>query len=155
SVTIPVTLIVGGSPAISIKGIANGASFQPVFAPGMLASVFGAGLAPATKKSDSLPLPLQVLGVSAMVNGISAPLYYLSEGQINLQIPYEAGAGSAVLAVNNNGKVASFPLAIAAAAPGLFGLWDAKGAPAQSAQRGQTLVAFITGEGDETPLLPT
>jgi uncharacterized protein (TIGR03437 family) len=135
--------------------VANGASFLPVFAPGMLASVFGSGLAPATEKSNTLPLPLQAQGVSATVNGISAPLYYVSAEQVNVQIPYEAGAGPAVLAVNNNGRIASFPLTIAITAPGMFGIWDAKGVPAASAQQGQTLVAFITGEGDETPLLPT
>ena len=154
-ISIPVTLIVGPASNTSITGAANGASFTAVFAPGMLCSVFGTELAPSTQSASFLPLPLSLKGVSATVNGVTAPLYFVSPGQINLQIPYEAGAGPAVLGVNNNGKVAAFPIQIAAAAPGIFADSGRNLVPSGSAQRGQVISMYITGDGDVTPTLPT
>jgi len=46
-------------------------------------------LAPAIQLAGVLPLPSLHAGVSATVNGVAAPLYYVSPGQINLQVPYE------------------------------------------------------------------
>jgi uncharacterized protein (TIGR03437 family) len=118
-------------------------------------TVFGTGLAPVTRSANSLPLPLDVAGVSATVNGVSAPLYYVSPGQINVQVPYETGTGLAILGVNNNGQVASFPFTVGPAAPGLFTAPDGTLAPSGTARQGQTAVAFITGEGDTTTFLVT
>jgi uncharacterized protein (TIGR03437 family) len=150
--TIPVTLVVGADSSISIGGISNNFSGTVAFAPGMLASVYGSGLSPSTQFASRLPLPLTMQGVSATVNGIAAPLYHVLPQQIDLQIPYEAGIGPAVLAVNNNGKVAAFPIQIAANAPGLSapgGTLNVSGKP------GETLVIWATGEGDVTPTIAT
>ena len=111
---VPVVFTVGAVRA-TIGGVSNGASFQQAFAPGMILSVFGAGLRPSTQVVAGLPLPQSVAGVSAPVNGVPAPFYFVSAAQINLQVPYETGAGTAVLGVNNNGHVAEFHL------PGLAG----------------------------------
>jgi uncharacterized protein (TIGR03437 family) len=154
-IEIPVTLTVAASDTMSIAGAGNGASFRTVFAPGMLASVFGTSLAPVSLAALYLPLPLSLGEVSATVNGITAPLYYVSPGQINLQIPYEVGAGSAVLAINNKGSVASLPILIAAAAPGIFTDGSGNLVPTASAARGQTIAMYITGDGDVTPWIAT
>jgi uncharacterized protein (TIGR03437 family) len=153
---IPVILVVGAS-STAIEGVVNAASFQPVFAPGMLAAVFGKSLSGKTATAATIPLPLKTAGVSATVNGVSAPIWgtYPDAGQVNLQIPYEAGSGPAVLAVNNNGAVSYYTFQIAAAAPGLFGIWDATGNPLTSVRQGQIVVAYITGDGDQTPTLAT
>ena len=155
AIRILVTLIVGGSKETIITGAASVATSKPEFAPGILASVFGAGLSPVTQKATSLPLPFQISGVSATVNGISAPLCSVSPGQINLQIPYEVGAGPAVLAVNNSGQIAAFAIRVAMAAPGLIEIRNEQGTPIGSAAPGQALAAYITGEGDVTPMLPS
>jgi uncharacterized protein (TIGR03437 family) len=154
-IEIPVTLTVGPASNTSITGAANGASFAAVFAPGMLCSVFGTELAPSTQSASFLPLPLSLAGVSATVNGVTAPLYFVSPGQINLQIPYEAGAGPAVLGIDNNGKVTAFPIRIAAAAPGIFADSSRNLVPSASAYPGQIITMFITGDGDVTPTLAT
>ena len=157
---IPVILVVGAS-STTITGIVDAASFQPVFAPGMLAAVFGSGLSSTTATARSIPLPLKTSGVSATVNGISAPIWgtYPGSGktqdQVNLQVPYETGSGPALLAINNNGAVSYYRFQIAAAAPGLFGIWDGTGKPLSSLQQGQVVVAYITGDGDVTPFLAT
>jgi uncharacterized protein (TIGR03437 family) len=148
-INVPVTLTVGASSSVSIAGIANAASFKTLFAPGMVMSIFGSQLAPSTQTANTLPLPLTMAGVSVTINGVSAPLYFVSPGQLNVQIPYETGSGPAVLGVNNNGQVTSFPFQVAASAPGIF---TAQGslAPSGSGSPGQTLSMFITGEGDVT-----
>ena len=120
--TILVVLTVDASPAITIAGVGNNFSGSTTAAPGEMVAVFGTRMAPSNAGSiaTTLPLPYSLNGVSATVNGVSAPMYYVSPGQIDLQIPYETGAGPAVLGLNNNGQVASFPLQVAATAPGLY-----------------------------------
>ncbi|MGA3016108.1 MAG: protease pro-enzyme activation domain-containing protein [Bryobacteraceae bacterium] len=154
-IVVPVTFVVAPASATQIGGVANNASFATVFAPGMQAAVFGTELAPQTLIASRLPLPLSQLGVTATVNGNNAPFYYVSPGQLDIQIPYETGSGPAVLAVNNNGQIAWFPLQISTVAPQLYGVWDALGRPATTAQQGQVLLAFTTGEGDLSPTLAT
>jgi uncharacterized protein (TIGR03437 family) len=151
---IPVTFTVGASSSISIAGVAQGASFKTQFAPGMILSVFGSGLAPGTQAASAVPLSLSMQGVSATVNGIAAPLYYVSPTQINLQIPYETGAGPAVVGINNNGAVASFPFTTTPTAPGIF-VASGNLVPTATASPGGILVLFMTGEGDVTPELVT
>jgi uncharacterized protein (TIGR03437 family) len=154
-IEVPIVFLVGTSSGIAIDHIANGASFQPAFAPGMVLSVFGSQLAASMQAVSAPPLPAMLAGVSATVNGIPAPFYYASPNQLNIQIPYEAGSGPAVLGVNNNGQVASFLFPIAAAAPGIFGDYSQGSAlvPSSSGKRGDTLMLFMTGEGLVSPAL--
>ena len=91
---------------------------------------------------------LSMAGVSATVNNVAAPLYFVSPGQVNLQIPYETSAGPAVLGINNNGAVASAIINIAPNAPGIF-------SPLNAAKQGETMSLFVTGEGDVKPALLT
>lgn len=144
----------GGSPSIS--GVSNGASFRQSYAPGMVLSVFGSSLAPSTSSAGAVPLPLQMAGVSATINGIAAPLYYVSSSQLNIQIPYEVPANTnAQLIVTNNGVNASKIFAVAAAAPGIF--TDSTGVlvPTNSAIPGQVIIMFITGQGAVSPSIAT
>jgi uncharacterized protein (TIGR03437 family) len=153
-IQVPVTFVVGQSGSTTINGIGNAASGDRVFAPGQLIAVYGANLAPSTLSATVQPLPLQLAGVSATVNGVSTPLWFISPGQINLQIPYEVSAGSAVLGVNNNGQVSSFRFPVSPAAPGIFAYQGAL-VPVATATPGQTIFGFVTGDGDVTPTLPS
>jgi uncharacterized protein (TIGR03437 family) len=98
-----------------------------------------------------------MLGVSVTVNGVPAPLLYVSPEQMNIQIPYETGAGTAVLGVNNNGQVASFSFQAAISWPGIFpnAFIDPTGAAVASAPQGGILTLFITGDGDASPPVTT
>jgi uncharacterized protein (TIGR03437 family) len=156
-VEVPVMFLVGATAGIAIDGLSNGASFQPVFAPGMILSVFGSQLASSPQVASSLPLPASLAGASATVNGVAAPFYYASSSQLNIQIPYETGIGPAVLGVNNNGQVASYVFMVAASAPGIFTDPNHPSAllPYASGNRGDTLLIFITGEGQVSPGLTT
>ena len=142
-----------GPPALT--GLANGASFEQSFAPGAAVAIFGGNLSRGTVTAASVPLPLQLLGVSVTVNTIPAPLYYVSPGQINIQVPYEVAPGVATIIVTNNGQQSSTSMNISAAAPGIF--TDANGSlvPANSAARGQVISLYLTGAGAVSPAVAT
>jgi uncharacterized protein (TIGR03437 family) len=108
------------------------------------------------ESAQSLPLPTQLGGVSATVNGVAAPLYYVSSGQINIQIPYEtAVSGKAQLTVSNAGQTASATFSVVAAAPGIF--TGSNGAPVGvvNSARGSVITLYMTGDGAVSPALAT
>ncbi|MDE3166556.1 MAG: S8 family serine peptidase [Acidobacteriota bacterium] len=130
-----------------IAGIANGASFLAAFAPGGILSAFGTQFSTYTAAASSLPLPFTLGGVTATVNGIPAPLYYVSAGQINLQIPESIAPGAATLVVQNGVQASAMQFFLAAAAPGIF----AAAMPA-SASRGEIITLYLTGAGNAANL---
>jgi len=152
---VPVMFVMGAASGISISGVANPASGQSTGAAGMLLSVFGTGLASTTQISSGNVLPFSVGSVSATVNNLAAPLLYVSPNQVNIQIPYEVGAGPAVLGINNNGQVAGFPFQMAPAAPAIYtdGNGNLAGNPAVT--RGSVGTLYLNGAGDVTPTLLT
>jgi uncharacterized protein (TIGR03437 family) len=154
-VNVPVTFTMGASSGVAIAAVANGASFGKNVAPGMILSVFGQNLSPATEGASEVPLPLDLGGVSVTINGVAAPLYYVSPTQLNIQVPYETAAGTAVMGVNNNGQVASYSFAVKAAAPGIFVAGDGGLAGGASGRPGSSWAFFITGQGDVTPAVGT
>ncbi len=153
--SVRVVFVVGGSSSMTIDSVSNAASLNPVLAPGAMGVIKGSNLAPTQQAPSRLPLAESLAGVSVTVNGITAPIYSIAPGEITVQIPYETGTGTAVLGVNNNGQVAAYLLSMSVAAPQFF--TDAGGflAPTDTARAGQTATAFITGDGDVTPFLPT
>ncbi len=153
TIAIQVTVVSTGPPAIT--GMANGASFRQAFAPGMVLTIFGTNLADTTWIASTVPLPTSTSGVGVTIGGVNAPLYYLSPGQLNVQIPYETAVGSSVMIVTNNGRSTSTSLTVAAAAPGLF--TDASGAivPSSTVARGGVFTLYLTGAGAVSPAIPT
>ena len=152
-INVPVVLVVGASSTSNIASAANAASQASAFAPGMMMTITGSQLAPSSALSNGSPLGLTMAGVSVTVNGIAAPLYSVSPGSITVQIPYETGAGPAVLGVNNNGQVSSYSFQVAPAAPGIFTDQNGSLIPASSGQAGRTALLYITGDGSVSPAL--
>ena len=119
STTLTVTSATTGPP--TLKSLVNAASFSQSVAPGGVLSIFGSELASATGSAPSVPLPTMMAGTVVTINGVAAPLYYVSPGQLNVQIPYEVSAGSQVtLRVNNNGESVFANFNVSAAAPEIF-----------------------------------
>jgi uncharacterized protein (TIGR03437 family) len=151
-----VVFTIGASPLVKITGVLNAASGQPVAAPGMYLSAYGSALAPpgTNLASSTSPLPLSLAGVSATINGIPAAMEYASPTQVNVLIPFETPAGSAVLGLNNNGQVASYVFPVTLAAPGIF-VDPANGllAGAENAARGSEIAFYLTGQGDVSPAI--
>lgn len=66
---------------------ASAASFKNVAAPGEIVALFGADLASGRFTAQTQPLPTTLTGVQLLVNGTPAPLFFVSPGQINFQMP--------------------------------------------------------------------
>lgn len=90
-------------PTINPGGIAEAAQYMPMAAPGSIATLFGQFLAGGTFQADTIPLPTELGSVQVEVNGVPAPLYFVSNGQINFQIPFETQTGTANVVVIRNG----------------------------------------------------
>jgi uncharacterized protein (TIGR03437 family) len=150
----------GPLPSVTALGVVNAASYQyGALAPGSLFSIFAPNLTSETSTASAAPWPTVLDGVSVKINGIAAPLYYLSPTQINAQVPFEVPNGSASLVVESNGAAAnSVPITIAPAAPGIFLMpgntraaalnqdfsLNASGAPASV---GSIITVYFTGQG--------
>ena len=146
----------GPQTQLAIGGASNAASGQQSYAPGMLLSVYGTALGDFVQSAGTVPLPQYLAGFEASVNGVTAPLYYVSPNQVNVQIPYETQPGTAALVVGNpyvNSN--NYNLKIVAAAPGIFMTNGFTAAPFSSAARGQTTTLFVTGDGQVSPALAT
>jgi uncharacterized protein (TIGR03437 family) len=154
-INVPVMFVLGATPGISIAGVANTASGESKGAPGMLLSVFGAGLAGTAQSVSASPLPFSAGSVTATVNNLAAPLLYVSPNQVNLQIPYEVGAGPAVLGIDNNGQVAGFQFQVAPSAPAIYADGSGNLAGNPSVQAGSIGTLYLNGAGDVTPTLLT
>ncbi len=103
----------------AIKAVVNGASYQTTLAPGSIVSIFGSGFANSTMTAATNVLPAFLGSVNVYFNGIAAPLYFASNGQINAQVPYELAPGLVNIEVDGL-QVARQTATIAAAAPGIF-----------------------------------
>ena len=78
------------TPVVTEGSVVNGASFaggQPV-TPGSLVSIFGTELSSGLAQADSIPLSTSLNNVSVTFNNVSAPLLFVSGGQINAQLPW-------------------------------------------------------------------
>ena len=160
--------ISGSGVFVSPLGIVNAASFAPPtypVAPGTLVSLFGTGLAPDMMQASVIPLPTTLGPVSVTVDGILAPLFFVSPGQVNLQIPF-AVTGSTATIVVANGAVSSneVTVSLAPSSPGIFSVSQSGAGPGiithadfrlvtavNPAQAGETVIIFLTGLGDLNP----
>ncbi len=112
--------------AISQVASVSAASYTAPLAPESIAAAFGANLSATTQVAAMNPLPTQLAGVSLKVKdalGVErlAPLFFVSSGQINYQIPPGTANGTATVTVtNNNNTVGSGPVNIVSVAPGQF-----------------------------------
>ena len=143
------------STVLSIGGMANAASYDKVFAPGMLLYVAGSQLSTIAQVATSVPFLTFMGEVSATIDGLAAPLYYVSPGQLDIQIPYEVPRGPATLVVNSLAQSATFNFTVGEAAPGIFVAGDGTLVPFASGKIGDTLPMFITGQGAVAPAIAT
>ena len=156
TVNVPIMFVLGSNPSgAAVTIIASPATYSAVVSPGMVIAVFGANLANTTDTATGNSLPYSLDGVTAAVNGIATPVAYVSPTQVNIQIPYEAGAGPAVLGINNNGQIAGFQFPISSAAPGIFA--DASGnlSPTPIVAQGGTMSLQMVGAGQVSNSIPT
>jgi uncharacterized protein (TIGR03437 family) len=92
--------------------------------PGQLLSISGSSIGPATPAAydaNSSTLPTTLGGASILVNGVAAPLMYVSASQINFIVPYEIAGQTAVTLqlTTPGGATAQRTLTVAAMTPSL------------------------------------
>jgi len=105
----------GGATNIGTFTSGNGA-------PGEILAVFGDQLAPpgtSAQNPGNPPLATTLGMVQVLVNGTPAPLYFVSPGQVNFQLPYEAPVGQvSTIQIVSNGTTGNLrPVNVVATAP--------------------------------------
>src|SRR5262249_866851 len=108
--------------------VVEAASGDSVVAPGGIATVFGENLAlgviNATFDSSPGAFWRDVAGVSVIINGLLAPLTFVSPSQINFQVPWDtAPDGNARVEIGRGGGTlaASHSIDTARVVPRVFG----------------------------------
>lgn len=142
----------------------GGASGSPL-APGGLFSIYGTRLADTTQQVGIIPWPTELGGVRVTINGVPAPLIYVSPTQVNGQVPYEIAPGTATLAITVGGATGQTTFQVAPASPGILVYGDNRAVavnpngsvngPNAAARPGEVVVMYLSGLGTTNPPVPT
>jgi uncharacterized protein (TIGR03437 family) len=154
------------APVLAKDGTLN--NLNPVIggalAPGTISQVYGSGLAASTVTPGLLPLPTSFQNTTMLIGGFDAPLYYLSDGQLDVQIPSALKPNQQYATVVSANGALTLPdqIDVVPAAPGIaatadgqviaqhgvdYSLVDA-GHPAKP---GEFLVIYLVGMGATNP----
>jgi uncharacterized protein (TIGR03437 family) len=162
--------LVGGvapqaTPVLTPNGVVN--NYDPrsgaPLAPGTVVQIYGSGLAGGTVETPLQDgrLPDRFNDVAVLIGGMRAPLYFLSPGQINAQIPFELQAGDEYLLLIKYGRAYSVPIPVALTPrqPGLAAFaYDLGFQPvteSNPAVRGGYVVLYLVGMGVTNPAVPS
>ena len=169
-------------PLTTARGAVNAVSLESapsVVAQGGILAVFGEQLAAAHTKPEAAPLPvtLEDPAVEVLINGVAAPIFFVSPTQVNVLVPWEVEPGWADVVVRRGGLDSSpMPVFVSEANPNLFthdgssalitqtggdnpdapqlgvdGPAPASSSPADSEEQGQTITVFAAGLGQTDP----
>ncbi|HEY4084426.1 MAG TPA: hypothetical protein VGM43_00750 [Bryobacteraceae bacterium] len=181
-------------PAINAGGVIGaGQSVAPVtsITPGGIVSIYGTSFllftaSHAVGSTDVIAgtLPSNIVGICVDIGGYRAPLYYVSAGQINAQVPFELATGSSAVTVISScdsespALTAPAPISVKATAPeflsfgstagqksivaavnansgALIGPPDATTLKLQAARTGDILTLYGIGFGQTEPAVLT
>jgi uncharacterized protein (TIGR03437 family) len=134
--------------------------------PGSIFNLYGDSLSNATATNANVPWARSLSGVSILINGVLAPLYYISPTQINGQIPYETQAGTATATITVNGSSpAQIGFSVVPASPSILVYGNNQAvavnqngqvnAPDVPATVGDYEVLYLSGIGQSVPAVPT
>ncbi len=163
AIGVRIPTLTGTGVSIDPNGLVNAATLVPgtaAVSPGEFVSLFGSGLAAAATGATP-PYPFALGDVTVLVNGLPAPIAYVSATQVNFLVPY-ALTGSAATVVVNNGAVASnsVSMPLRKTTAGVFSadgsgtgpgaITHSNGSPVTAANpaiRGETIVVYASGLG--------
>ncbi len=157
--------VIASDPGAAIVSAASGiAGSTP---PGSIFSIYGSGLATGAAQATKVPLPTILRSTGVTVNGEAAPLFYVSGGQINAQMPLDVKPGLATIIVRNGSSTSNSVAVVvpAGGTPGMFVEYPTNQAvvqnpdlsvntPMNPAHPGDTVVAYFTGGGPVQPAAP-
>jgi uncharacterized protein (TIGR03437 family) len=165
------------SPSLSTTGVfvnptgvvnaGSSAPFTAGLAPGELLLIYGAGLASGIQVASAIPFPTTLGNVQVMINGIPAPIYYVTPTQLSAIVPYGvSGTVAKVQVFNNNVPSNAVTSLLVKTAPGVLtqlqnglGYGDAIHQDGtlvndkNPAQIGETVSVFLTGLGAVSPTI--
>jgi uncharacterized protein (TIGR03437 family) len=155
------TSVPNSAPVLTPHGTLH--SFNPLvgaaLAPGTIIQTYGQNLASETSQPATIPLPTMVNGTSVLVGGETAPLYYVSAGQINAQLPFDLDPTKQyqIIVLANGALTTPDTVQLSAATPGFAAFPDstliaqhADGSLVSAtspARSGEYLVAYLAGMG--------
>jgi uncharacterized protein (TIGR03437 family) len=183
SVTIPVRLevtaanTVANTTRISSGGVVSAASFQQGVTEGSWMSLFGTNLSRENRMwdisdFDGAQMPRTLSGVSVRVDGKPAAMHYISNSQVNFQVPAGIGLGWVKVEIRSPLGTDETFVHVTREAPGLF-QFDGAGqiaaitsdgkpvvrralgdsGPGVTARPGQVVSLFGTGFGPTDPVV--
>ena len=158
----------GAAPSYSASGIVNSGNFAAgPFAPNSILTIFGSGLSRSTQQlasSDILAgqLPVELNFTRVYVDNFPAPLFYVSDSQINFLVPGNQALGAMKIRVATEGNSGpEVSVTVVDAAPALFTMTggyaisthvDNTLVSADSpAHAGEIIVVYATGLGKTAP----
>jgi uncharacterized protein (TIGR03437 family) len=159
----------GSGVFLDPTGVVSNASRAPTpnpIAPLQIVELYGSNLAPRNGQPTALPLPTVLEGVSVAVNGQLAPLFFVSSGQVNIQVPSDVSGVQATIQVNNNGNRSNeVIIPVARTSPGIYAYSDTQSAnraiithadgqlvtPQNPARPEEVVIIYLTGLGALNP----
>jgi uncharacterized protein (TIGR03437 family) len=176
-----VTLTVSGVTVLSgnydaatappaITKVVSAADFSPAVAPGGIITIFGQQMSPVNAATSQIPLPTALGEMCLAVNGAPIPLIYVSNTQVNAQLPFGV-IGNASMAIHSPAGISNnLNFTVQGSAPTIFmsgtagpetGLPTvfryANGqlvTPTNPVNFNDLLVFYVTGLGAVTPAVP-
>jgi len=157
-------------PVLSTGGVVNAADSTPDIARGAIISIYGVNLASATSVAVAVPLPVELSGAQVEVRDgdrvFNAPLFFVSAGQINAQMPFDLQSATVYVSVRTAaGESNREPVAVSAVAPRLFTTtMDGRGeaialhtdfsvvSEESPALAGEWVILYLTGLGTVDPV---
>jgi len=114
-------------PPMTVASV-SAASYKgdSILAPESITAAFGSALAIETKLATQTPLPTSLAGTTVKIKDstgreASAPLFFVSQAQVNYEIPAGLVTGDATVTVTNGaGRVSVGAIKLDAVAPGIF-----------------------------------
>ncbi|HYL34697.1 MAG TPA: putative Ig domain-containing protein [Bryobacteraceae bacterium] len=169
-------------PVLTQGGIVN--AYYPVpsgpVSPGTDVQMFGSGLASTSGSTGAPPLPPTFNGTTVLVGGLPAPLFNLSNGELDVQIPAELAPNQQYfVVVSTNGALTlPQPLVVVALQPAVQAYPDGQCGPGFLSQEcyihlaalhsdgtpvnanspaspGEPLIAYLLGMGATDPSVPS
>jgi uncharacterized protein (TIGR03437 family) len=150
-----------------INNVVSAADGVSAPAPGGLIEILGNQFSPTNLATNEIPLPTALGNSCVTINGQPMPLIFVSQGQINAQMPAQAEGGVVVQVLTPGGTSDSFNLTVPPTSPAIF-LSGVAGpvtniptvvrnannqlvTDSNPVQRGDNLTIYLTGCGQTSP----
>jgi uncharacterized protein (TIGR03437 family) len=116
---LPWTYAASVAPPV-INAIVSAADNKSAAAPGGLISLYGANLSATNMATSEIPVPTALANSCITVNGQPIPLIFVSQTQVNAQMPFQAVGAETVVVHTPGGTSNNFNLIVQPNAPAVF-----------------------------------